>query len=71
MWGYGSWVDASEVIAVSGAGPIGMAALAVGKTANAKVIVIDPIKFRRDMAKKLKADLVIDPTKENVVDAVK
>lgn len=71
MWGYGSWVDASDVIAVTGAGPIGIAALAVGKTANAKVIVIDPIKFRRDRAKELKADLVIDSMKENVVDTVK
>lgn len=71
MWGYGSWVDASDIIAITGAGPIGMAALAVGKTANAKVIVVDPLEFRRDMAKKLKADLVIDPIKENVVDTVK
>lgn len=53
-----SWND---VVVVQGAGPVGIAALAVAKTAGAsRVIVIGAPKHRLEMAKRFGADDVID-----------
>jgi threonine dehydrogenase-like Zn-dependent dehydrogenase len=62
IWGNGGYVDASDIVIVFGAGPIGLSALIVAKTARAKVIISEPFKSRRDSALKLDADEVIDPT---------
>ncbi len=53
-----SWND---VVVVQGAGPVGIAALAVAKTAGAsRVIVIGAPRHRLEMAKRFGADHVID-----------
>jgi len=50
-------------IVIYGAGPIGLAAIALAKSAGAaKVIVFETIKERRELAKKMGADYVFDPT---------
>jgi L-iditol 2-dehydrogenase len=71
IWGDGGWVDASDFVVVFGAGPIGLFASVVAKVAGAVVYVVDPIGFRRNMAlEKIGVDGVIDPTAQDVVDAV-
>lgn len=71
IWGDGGWVDASDFVVVFGAGPIGLFASVVAKVSGAAVFVVDPIGFRRNMAlEKIGVDGVIDPTAQDVVDAV-
>jgi len=62
IWGNGGYVDAGDIVIIFGAGPIGLSALIVAKTARAKVITIEPFKNRRDLALKLGADEVVEPT---------
>lgn len=58
-------------IAVLGAGPIGLLIIQVLKAFGAEVVVAsDPIESRRDIARKLGADVVIDPSKESVEERV-
>ena len=61
----------NDSVLIVGAGPIGLMHLQLSKIVGAKkVIVSEPIASRREKAKKLGADLVIDPTKENLADIV-
>jgi len=66
LWGNGRYVDASDTVIIFGSGMIGLSALIVAKTAGAKVIVIEPLKNRRDLAIKFQADEVIDPINCNL-----
>jgi len=66
IWGDGGYVDASDEVLIFGAGPIGLFAGVVAKVAGARVITVDPIKYRREMAAKLGVDEVIDPETQNV-----
>lgn len=61
----------NDSVLIVGAGPIGLMHLQLSKIVGAKkVIVSEPIASRREKAEKLGADLVIDPTKENLADIV-
>jgi len=52
---------------ICGGGPIGLAAVAIMKRAGAgKVILCEPAESRANIGRKLGADLVIDPTKEDM-----
>jgi S-(hydroxymethyl)glutathione dehydrogenase/alcohol dehydrogenase len=54
----------SDVV-VFGAGPVGLGAVQAGRVTGAgQVIVIDPIKYRRDFAKTLGATTTLDPVAE-------
>jgi len=70
IWGNGGYVDASDTVIIFGAGPIGLSALIVTKTARAKTITIEPFKSRRDLALKLGADEVVDPTTCDLKDKI-
>lgn len=70
IWGNGGYADASDDVVIIGGGPIGLSAAMTAKTSGAKVILIDPLKNRRDNALNYGADFVIDPKTENVKDAV-
>jgi (R,R)-butanediol dehydrogenase/meso-butanediol dehydrogenase/diacetyl reductase len=55
-----------DSVAVIGAGPIGLLVMQVCLAAGAsRVFVVEPIKARRDLAKKLGAAAVFDPFKTN------
>lgn len=59
-------------IAVVGCGPVGMLAIPVAAKSGAKqIIAVEPHEYRASLAKKLGAHVVINPVKENVVEAVK
>ena len=62
--------NASETVVVSGGGTIGLVSAAAAIGMQARTIVIDPIKHRRDIALKLGAEAVIDPVNENAVERV-
>jgi L-iditol 2-dehydrogenase len=61
IWGNGGYIDASDYCIVSGAGPVGISACMVSKTASAKTIISDPIATRRERALKYGADIALDP----------
>lgn len=70
VWGLAGGVQSTDTVAIFGAGPVGLFALAVVKGSRARAISIDPIPLRRELALKLGADEVIDPTKEDATQAV-
>ena len=59
-----------EDVLVLGAGPIGLMAIAVARHAGARFIVAsEPNATRRDLATRMGATLVIDPTRRDLKDA--
>ena len=61
----------NDIVLIVGAGPIGLMHLQLSKIVGAyKVIVSEPIASRREKAMKLGADLVVDPTTENLYEIV-
>jgi len=68
----GGGIRPGENVVILGGGPIGLAATKILKTAGAAVcIVSEPEETRASIAKKLGADYVINPLKENFVEKVK
>ncbi|MFW6299104.1 MAG: L-threonine 3-dehydrogenase [Bacillota bacterium] len=59
-------------VAVVGTGPIGLMGIDVARAYGAKkIIAIEVNAYRRDLARKLGADVVINPLEEDVVERVK
>ncbi|TCL71383.1 zinc-binding dehydrogenase [Rhizobium sp. BK251] len=54
--------NASETVVVSGGGTIGLVSAAAAIGMGARVIVVDPLASRRDVAIRLGADIAIDPS---------
>lgn len=63
-------VDASQTVVVSGGGTIGLVSAAAAIGMGARVIVVDPVPLRREIAMKLGADATVDPTSVNAVEAI-
>lgn len=65
-------VDAANIhpggsVAISGAGPIGLLCLEVALRAGAtRTMVSEPVAEKRELAKKLGADVVVDPRREDL-----
>jgi len=58
---------AAKTVAITGAGPIGLFAIAVARAVGATtVFAVEVNQHRRRLAKEMKADYVLDPSKENV-----
>jgi L-iditol 2-dehydrogenase len=64
-------VNASETVVVSGGGTIGLVSAAAAIGMGARVVVVDPVPLRRDIAKRLGADATVDPSAGDPVEAVK
>lgn len=63
-------VDASQTVVVSGGGTIGLVSAAAAIGMGAKVIVVDPVPLRREIAMKLGAAGTVDPSAGRAVEAV-
>ena len=64
-------VQAGTSMAIIGAGPMGLLHLIMGQALGAgPIVVIEPIAERREIAKRWGADVVLDPTKDDVKAAV-
>lgn len=70
IWGNGGYVDASDTVLIFGAGMIGHCALITAKTSGARVIIVEPLRNRREMAKKFGADIVVDPAACNLKEEI-
>lgn len=64
-------VDGGDTVLIFGAGPIGLSTLITAKGMGARAITVEPIDYRKELAKKFGADEVLDPYKNNLVEAVK
>jgi L-iditol 2-dehydrogenase len=62
--------NASETVVVSGGGTIGLVSAAAAIGMGARVIVVDPIAKRREVALALGADQAIDPSDGGAVERV-
>ncbi len=59
-------------VLVTGAGPIGLLAIEVLRAAGAAKIIVSEInEYRRNLASEIGADVIVDPTKEDLVQVVK
>ena len=63
-------VDASQTVVVSGGGTIGLVSAAAAIGMGAKVIVVDPVPLRREIAMKLGAYGTVDPSEGHAIEAV-
>jgi L-iditol 2-dehydrogenase len=63
-------VNASDTVVVFGAGPIGLSCVAVAATLGARVIAAEPDPARGDLARRLGAEEVLDPTSDGFLDQV-
>ena len=63
--------NASETVVISGGGTIGLVSAAAAIGMGARVIVVDPVPLRRDIAKRLGADATVDPSASDPVEAVR
>ena len=68
----GGGIRPGENVIILGAGPIGLAAAKILKTAGAGIcIVSEPDENRATLAKKMGADYTVNPMKENFVERIK
>jgi (R,R)-butanediol dehydrogenase/meso-butanediol dehydrogenase/diacetyl reductase len=64
-------LELGDDVAILGAGPIGLMALQAAKCAGAgRIFIADVVPFRLDMAKKMGADIIINPAEEDSVQKI-
>lgn len=65
-------IRVGDVVMIIGGGPIGMIMMQLARIAGAsKLIVVEPLAEKREIAARHGADLVIDPSNEDVKDVLK
>jgi len=61
----------TKSVLITGAGPIGAMAAGIAKSAGASIVIVsEPNKYRRNLAKKMGADILVDPSKESLPEKV-
>ena len=70
-WGTKCNPSAADDCVIIGGGPIGMCSSMVCKTANARVIVTEPLESRRRAILNYGADFAVDPAKPDYLDEIK
>lgn len=63
-------VCAADTVVISGGGTIGLVSAAAAIGMGARVIVVDPVPLRRDIARRLGADATVDPSDGAAIEAV-
>jgi propanol-preferring alcohol dehydrogenase len=63
--------NASHVVGVFGLGPMGLGSVCIAAHLGARVIGVDPIAFRRDLARTLGATETVDPGERDVVGQIR
>jgi threonine 3-dehydrogenase len=60
-----------STVVVLGCGPIGLFAVGICRATGARqVVAVEPNEFRQDLAKRMGADVVVDPSQRDAVEAV-
>lgn len=60
----------SDLVLVLGCGPVGLGALTIAKHYGAQVIVVEVSDYRKDLAKELGADYVVDGNNRSIGDEI-
>ena len=60
-------VSAADTVAVFGCGPVGLGAVTLLQYFGARTFAVEPIGYRRELANRLGADVVIDPASEDAI----
>jgi len=60
-------ISAADTAAVFGCGPIGLGCIAVLRFFGARILAVEPVAYRRDLARKLGAEIALDPAAEDAV----
>jgi len=63
-------VNASDTVVISGGGTIGLVSAAAAIGMGARVIIVDPVSLRRDIARRLGASDTVDPSAGDPIEAV-
>ncbi len=63
-------ITAFDTVLITGGGPVGLGGVVNAKYRGASVILTDPVPYRRDKAKELGADLVLDSQDPGVLPAI-
>jgi L-iditol 2-dehydrogenase len=63
-------MDASDAVAIMGGGPIGLLTVIAAVANNARVVLVEPQAHRRELASRLGAQAVLDPTAGDFAEAV-
>jgi L-iditol 2-dehydrogenase len=64
-------IELADTVVIAGAGPLGLLMTQVARLKTPKkLIVVDPVAERLELAKRFGADVVIDPTRGDAVDQV-
>jgi len=64
-------VSGRDALAVFGLGPLGLSAVMIAKALGSMVIGCDPVRERREIARMLGCDHLVDPVQENAVETVR
>lgn len=64
-------VTGYDTVLITGLGPVGMGAVTIAKFLGAKVIALDGIPFRQNMARELGADVVLDPSDPDIREKIR
>lgn len=65
-------VKFGDIVVVIGGGTMGLILLQLIKQKGAKLIIVsEPVEFKRELAQKLGADIVIDPINEDLISSVR
>jgi threonine dehydrogenase-like Zn-dependent dehydrogenase len=64
-------LDALDTFVVSGCGPVGLGGLVHGAVRGARTIAVETQPYRADLARRLGAERVLDPTTEDVAETVR
>ncbi len=64
-------VSGRDTFAIYGQGPVGLSATVFGVATGARVIAVDPVPYRRELARRLGAFITIDPAEADPVEAIK
>ena len=60
-----------DTFAIYGQGPVGLSATLFGVATGARVIAVEPVAYRRELAKSLGCDVAIDPRGVDPVETIK
>ena len=64
-------ISPGDKVLITGAGPIGLMLIKCAKYSGSSLIILsEPHKLRRSLARKFGADIVVDPMKENLLETI-
>ena len=64
-------VTGFDTVLITGLGPVGLGGVINAKHRGARVLAIDSHPYRKDLASKLGADFVLDPTNDDIRDQIR